>query len=423
MAPPLQPAPAGGDLTMRQASDRTVHRALGVIGDELTGVTYVRFDQPFRHLREHGFELSTLGASLTLTRGAGGYVPDPRLLDGVALLIFPQMIASPRLPDGSRLDVVEPLCDAAAARGIPIVYSVDDALDRIETHNPAYETIQGAIANLGVILARSDALIVTTPELARRLAGLRRPTHLLPNAIEPRRWTLRPRTSGELRVGWSGSASHLDDLLLILPAIRRLQERIEFRFVLHGLTCRPIAEEVEEIGRLRGGLSASRRARADAFLEMAGILRAIRHRHVPFGSLESFFKTLPALDLDIGLCPLLDTPFNRHKSALKFYEYAAAGSMTIASAVPPYASEVSALAANTVDAWRDTLERYLGDREARETELRVQREFVLAERSIERLKSRWAEALTAILAAPRGGRASGPSPKPIAPAAREARRA
>ena len=54
----------------------------------------------------------------------------------------------------------------------------------------------------------------------------------------------------------------------------------------------------------------------------------------------------------MGLCPLLDTPRNRFRSALKFYEYAASGSVTVASRVSPFADEVSITTANdTVEWW------------------------------------------------------------------------
>ena len=380
-----------------------MRRALAVMDDVVTGVTYVRFHQPFEHLRERGFELGTLGASLTLTRTARGYEPDGKILDGVSTLIFPQMVAAPVLADGSRLLLVEPLGELARARGIPVVYSVDDYLEGVEALNPSYETIAGAPENLRALLDGADAFFVTTPVLAETLAPRGKPVHVLPNAVDPKRWKARPRAGGGLRVGWAGSSCHIDDLLMVLPAIRELQKRLDFVFVLLGLTSRPLDVEVREIRRNRGGFTPSQKDRAEAFLSLASEFRAIRHRHVLFSGIDAYFDSLSAADLDVGICPLLDTPFNRHKSALKFYEYAAAGTMTVASAVPPYLGEVTASSPNDAAAWADSLERWLRDAPARDAELARQRDFVLRERNIERLRDRWEQALLTV--------SSGPAPR------------
>jgi glycosyltransferase involved in cell wall biosynthesis len=243
------------------------------------------------------------------------------------------------------------------------------------------------------LIERCDALFVTTPTLKDSLAKHRKPIHVLPNAIDPARWRLRPRDSGEMRIGWAGSGSHIEDLLLVLPAVEKLQRRIPFRFILQGLTNRPIAEEADDVKRLMGGFGPSQRTRAETFLELAGMLRRVRYVHVPYAELDVYFDLLPRSDLDIGLCPLADTPFNRHKSALKFYEYAACGTLTVASAVGPYRDEVSAVVPNEADAWHDVLELYVRDARRREFELERQRGFVFAERSIERLSAGWVQAL------------------------------
>jgi len=372
-------------------------RVLGLIGGPLSGVGYVRFVQPFEQLRSRGFELATLPDSLRLTRGPGGYEPDPALLDGVSLLVFPQMVLAPVLADGSRVNVVRPLCAEARRRGIPIVYSVDDYLPEIEEHNPEYERIRGSHDNLRAILDEADAILATTEPLRESLAPLGKPVHLLPNAIDPARWRLRPRRADELRVGWAGSGSHLDDLRMLLPALRQLQRRVECRFVMLGLTDLPLGEQVRRIKRDRRGYTRAQRSRAERFLEVARQLRGLRHEHVPFRPMDRYFEALPALDLDLGVCPLLDAPFNRHKSAIKFYEYAATGTMTVASDVPSYRDEVSVTVPDDAGAWCDALEHWLRDDRARDEELERQRAFVLEHRNIEKLADRWAGALESIL--------------------------
>jgi hypothetical protein len=370
---------------------------LGAIGEPIDGVGYVRFVVPFTHLRDDGIELRTLGRTLQLKRGPAGYEPDPALLRGASLVVLPQLVASPVLPDGSRVELVRALCRHAAGCGIPVVYSVDDYLPSLEETSAAYERVHGSLHNLDVIREHAQAIIATTEPLRESLAVWGRPIHVLPNVVDPGRWRARPCRSGELRIGWAGSSSHLEDLLMVIPAIRELQRRRACRLMILGLTDLALDEQAEQIRRQRPGLSPAQLRRAECFQELLGSLRELQYKHIPFQPLSAYFDLLPALDLEIGICPLLDTPFNRHKSALKFYEYAVTGSLTVASCVPPYAGEVSITVPNEAKAWCDVLERFLWDEPARHRELERQRSFVLGERSILGWKGRWAAVLRSIL--------------------------
>lgn len=364
-------------------------RLLAIMGDASNGVEYVRFRQPFEHLKSLGFELCKLGERLALESGPHGYRPCETLFDGIDAVIFPQIVLSPPLPDGSRLDLVGSVFEHARARGIPTIYSVDDYLEGLPTDN------------VQTILDNVNTAFVTTPVLRDTLATSGVASHVLPNAIDPQRWKPRVRTTRERRIGWAGSASHLADLLMVLPAIRDLQRRQDVTFVLLGLVDRPLQEEAVEVRTLLPGLQGSRRERAERFLELVGMLRDIDYAHIPFVDVESYFEVLPALDLEIGICPLLDTEFNRHKSALKFYEYAMCGTVTVASAVPTYQDEVSITVPNEMDDWAATLEALLKFPREIERELTEQRRYVLEERNIQQWKHRWAEALDTTLAASR----------------------
>jgi len=373
------------------------HRILGFVGRPMTGVGYARFFQPFARLEELGFELVTLGENITIEQGPGGYALAESALEGIEAVIFPQLVASPRLRDGSRIDLVSSTCDHAVRNGLRIIYSVDDYLPEIERRNPAYSRISSSIDNMSTIIEYADALMVTTPMLKETLSYCGKPIHLLPNAIDQGHWKERSRKSAEMRIGWAGSSSHIEDLLMVLPAIRKLQRRLPFRFMLQGIVGRPISEEAAAVRGMKSELSGSELETAEIFLELAGRLGDIKYSHIPFTAMEDYFAVLPALDLDIGICPLVDSPFNRHKSALKFYEYAACGSMTITSAVTPYREEPCICVANDPDAWAGALEHFLLDDDEREEELDRQRDFVFTERNIERLRHDWAEALNETL--------------------------
>ena len=185
---------------------------------------------------------------------------------------------------------------------------------------------------------------------------------------------------------------------MLLPAIVELRRRVSFRFVVFGLCDRTLDEQLAAIRRERAGFDAAQRERAGRFQALVQQLRAVDAEHHPFVDAARYAELLPALDLDLGLCPLLDTPFNRHKSAVKFYEYAMAGTLTVASDVTPYRDEPALVVDNDPRAWADVLERHARDRAERDRELEAQRAFVLAERSIGGWTPRWAAALRAVRA-------------------------
>jgi glycosyltransferase involved in cell wall biosynthesis len=371
-------------------------RVLAIVGDPGNGVAYARFVQPFSQLGRYGLDLAFPPPQLELVRGPGGWEPSPTILNGVSILMFPQMVLSPVLPDGSRLDAVGGLCREAQRRGIPVVWSLDDWLEGIEPGNPSYEVVSESARNVRALAEAADVFFVTTPVLADTLAPWRKPTWVLPNAIDPGIWRPRPRRSGELRVGWAGSSSHLEDLRVLAAAVPLVRRKVGFRLCLLGLVDRPLPAALAEARALLPGLVGSQRVRAELFCEIGAALLALDPLHRPFTTIDRYFSELPALDCDVAVCPLLDTPFNRHKSAIKFYEYAAAGSMTIASAVPPYRDEVSVTVENDPRAWADAIEAHLRDPARREAELAAQRAFVVGERSTGALRPRWAEALASV---------------------------
>jgi tetratricopeptide (TPR) repeat protein len=64
-------------------------------------------------------------------------------------------------------------------------------------------------------------------------------------------------------------------------------------------------------------------------------LPAARCRHVDPGDMQAYQKFVGTLD--VGLAPLLPTPFNDGRSDVKFLEYSAGGAAVLASAQTPYA--------------------------------------------------------------------------------------
>jgi hypothetical protein len=371
---------------------------LGFIPPTFTSVGYLRFLQPFAHLGPAGFALRTLAERTNYVRDQKGTIRfDPALLDGISLILFPQV---PTLPKVEGLDgpaALDALCSEAASRGIPVVYSPDDDIWKIERNNPFYRDVVEARPLAGIVRDRSAALIVTTPALGRALDNGTTPIHVLPNAVEPRRWSRRPCTSGEWRIGWVGGASHALDLLMVLPAIVALRRRQAVRFIVQGLVAESLDDSLPRLADIAARGDAAHREAFEPVRELLSKLVEMGATHKPFCPPDQVFTAIPALDLDIGICPLRGTPFDRGKSAIKSTEYAVSGSLSVASAVEPYLGEVSVTVPNDAAAWADVLERFLRRRDEREAELEKQRSFVLAERNIESLAPRWAAALESVL--------------------------
>jgi hypothetical protein len=106
---------------------------------------------------------------------------------------------------------------------------------------------------------------------------------------------------------------------------------------------------------------------------------------------------------DIGLCPLLDSTFNRCKSDIKYLDYSAAGIPGIYSRVPVYESTIQHLttgylADNTVESWVEALQRLVND-----VDLRCQiavhaRDYVISQRTVKASAGNLISAINTILA-------------------------
>ena len=207
---------------------------------------------------------------------------------------------------------------AARACGAPIVLHIDDDLFDLPV-TVGVERYRGGrhprrIQALRTALGGADLVIAATPALAERLASLAGHSRIgwLENGTGGRAWPRAPKPDGApVVVGYMGSASHGPDLELVLPALEALlARRRDVRVELFGSIARQPAAE-----RLPAAV--------------------VRH-DVTLGDYGAFKARLAALDWDVGLCPLVASPYNRGKTATKWAEYAEAGAAVIASDVEVY---------------------------------------------------------------------------------------
>ena len=277
---------------------------------------------------------------------------------------------------------------------VRVVYDTDDAIDLIPRENVAhYLTGQEQLDAAEFMLKHADVVTTTTPELAAHLRSRNPNVVVIPNSVDPEEWQSFPREKGaRRRLGWTGGATHFLDLAVTLDAIADLQRKHDFEFVIQGITDLPSVRELYDGAFLAHGRSFRETPVGRAIKVFLDKTARLKYQFYPHVAVAAHASKICELGLDIGIAPLAEDAFNRHKSCIKFYEYAMAGAVTVASNVLPYATEVSLTCKNTFRHWKEGLESVL------DADLcaiwRQQHDWVLSCRNIQNTVSLWEQALT-----------------------------
>ena len=184
-------------------------------------------------------------------------------------------------------------------QGKKLVLEQDDRIV-VEDDNPhkKQHELSQASQVIEITAGIADMITCTTPYLAKNLSQYNKNVVVLPNYMDMKRWDLPEKhknTSDQIRIGWGGSITHIEDIKMIIPALHRLYK--EFPNIVFVFVGDPRIEDYME------GLPSE---------VMMG---------VPF---DGWPTKLHSLRLDVGIAPLRDTEFNKNKSAIKFYEYSIA---------------------------------------------------------------------------------------------------
>lgn len=283
------------------------------------------------------------------------------------------------------------LLDWCKRNRIRVVFDTDDALDLVPRENLNYKALQPRLQLYEFLLSSADIVTTTTETLASHLRRWNANVTVIPNSVDPDEWTPQ-RNSGIPRIGWNGSPTHFGDLAVALDAVRELQKKRDFTFVLQGICKEASLEELYENLLVRWGKAFFEAPFGKSIKRFMDKLSGVRYEFSPMVPMEQHPQMVCGLSLDIGLAPLVDDPFNRNKSCIKYYEYAMAGAVTVASHVLPYSAEVPITAKNNRDSWKHKLEWVLDtDRNAAWIE---QRSWVLEHRNIETNVELWEQAFS-----------------------------
>ncbi len=267
-------------------------------------------------------------------------------------------------------------------QGKPVIYEVDDLLfelphDHPARHNPDYHD---AIMPMLETLIEADAVTVSTPALADYLRPYNANTWLLPNYLNDELWSLKPPQAiseePSLVIGYMGGGTHGPDLDLVTPALLNILRKYRQAVTL----------------RLWGGEPPA------ALLYEPNVI------WTPVNLIDyaEFAHYASQQNCQIAIAPLVDSQFNRCKSALKFLEYSALGLSGVYSRVEPYAGVIvhgeNGFMASTTEEWEQYL-TYLIERPADRAQMAqqaaqtVQRDWLLS-----RNATRWAETYQQIMA-------------------------
>ncbi len=188
----------------------------------------------------------------------------------------------------ARISAIEPLLARINRR---LVFDLDDAV-----------YLGKRDQKLRRILPHFGAAIAGNREIAGYLRQYNTNVSVIPTVVDGRRYRPRSRRApGPLRIGWSGSAEPLrDHLPLVRETIEGLARNHDFEFVVISNERPPIA------------------------------WHGVRMRFVQW-SAETEVEDLQ--QLDIGLMPLTDGPFERAKCAAKAVLYMAMGIPAVVSRV------------------------------------------------------------------------------------------
>lgn len=254
----------------------------------------------------------------------------------------------------------------AQKHGKKVVIDVDDNyLDVPESNILASRFAKGKKdrAILSTILSFADTIVVSTEPLKKRLEDHFKEVHkieknivVIPNYNDINDWQYEPvEKSKSIIIGYTGSNSHHDDLAMVLPSIVKVMKKHKnVRFQCLGIV------GTNDINKVYKGISKD-------ILDRMDLVGATE-------TFKEYPEWLSQQKWDIGIAPLVDTPFTRSKSSIKFFEYAMYKIPTIASRVYPYFMEVDGKEVIThnengllarPDEWEQCLEDLIVNKEKR----------------------------------------------------------
>ena len=242
-----------------------------------------------------------------------------------------------------------------------LVYEVDDNLlspDSSALPNLMDDEIQETVrANL----RRADLVTVSTEKLAEVYRPYNDNIKVIPNFIHQDVLKIERPHNDKLTICWAGGANHLQDLELLREPVNEILATEDVEWHMLGADYRPIFKD-----------------------------RGTWTNWQP--DVWEYYK---AIDGDIGVIPLRETPFNLCRTPIKALEYAALGIPVVASDIEPYREFVkdgeTGFLVRTENEWSLAISRLIHDQDLR-TEMGAKAKKVATQHTIQQGWKHWIDA-------------------------------
>jgi glycosyltransferase involved in cell wall biosynthesis len=306
----------------------------------------------------------------------------------------------------------EALLENIHARDVRLIYALDDSFLDLPAEKKDWDPTEDRLQVVRLFLSQADGILVTTQALREKFINFNSNIAVVSHALDERllpAWRSSEGKNLSLKekldkyivsllykrtsplyftrpkpkvIGYMGTLTHDDDLMMVLPALRAVWQRhleeIEFQIV--GVVGRPDTRQALKGLPVRILKPSPKKAEYSRFM--------------------SWFSR--CLDWDIAIAPLQDTPFNRCKSDVKFLDYSALGTAGIYSRVPAYETSVRHkqtgwLAENKVEAWIEALEELLADNHLRRQLAQNATHYLFTQRTLACGAHNWLEAIDTLL--------------------------
>ena len=245
---------------------------------------------------------------------------------------------------GFPMSATMPLLDSVFRSTKPVIYEMDDLLgSAIPASNPCRGEFIQKQPYIEEVIRKSDLVTVSCEPLRNEIVKFGTECRILPNLIDEAQWPAQipGEASNPITIGYAGSSTHDDDLLMIEEALVRIAEKHSdnVRFIFMG--------------------DATDKIKALPDFELR-----------PFVKYSEFPEAFQAMGADIAIAPLCDIKFNRCKSHLKWLEYSISGIAGVYSDIPTYNLSVDhrktgLLVNNDVDEWFNALDELIRNPELR----------------------------------------------------------
>jgi len=327
---------------------------------------FLRYAWPAAQLKKHGYEVKVVDPRYTPFWDEEQMAEDLDWCD-IVVMFTPKSVAGPSVLaqciEAGKKFIADTDDDTFVVDKSNVSYGFSGTVDvpGLWTSGIQYrrDSVLKRQEHFRKTLLLCDALSVTQPILATSHEQYvrRGEIYVLPHSLDLAFYKPWERRAPEdkLRIGWQGGASHYADLKEVIEPLQELEKKHNIQLVFLGQAW-----------------SDQKKAFPDAEFH-------------PWVDQDAFHLKLGSLDLDIGLCPIVDTDFNRGKSNLKMIEYGAFNIPSVCSQITsgPYNSpdgvdlngKDRVLVENTDEAWFNAVEdlildkdkrKYIGDN-ARET--------------------------------------------------------